>query len=172
MLRVSSATFVVAVFISPRIDIAVKVPVVAKFCKRVKQPQMASDDLMNLSPRILPRVLRISSQRSTSLVRMVRLEGICFDFFSQPEPVSVKPFHLLRISLTGDASPYFTTPEGLFYGWAAPCRRYAAFAFVPLPGISILGVHMCSLNLTYRGDLDRPHIDLDTIRHDDFNLAC
>lgn len=88
----SSATFVVAVFISPRIDIAVKEPVVAKFCKRVKQPQRASDDLMNLSPRLLPRVLRISSQRSISLVRMVRLEGICFDFFSQPEPVSVNSF--------------------------------------------------------------------------------
>lgn len=103
---------------------------------------------------------------------MVRLEGICFDFFSQPEPVSVNSFHLLRVSHTGDASPYFTTPEGLFYGWAAPCRRYAAFAFVPLPSISIQVFRVCSLKLAYRGDLDSPHIYLDAIGHDDFDLAC
>jgi hypothetical protein len=103
---------------------------------------------------------------------MVRLEGICFGFFSHPEPVSVNSFYVLRISLTGDASPYFTTPEWLFDGWAAPCRRYAAFAFVPLPGISIQAVCMCLLNLAYRGDLDSLHIDLYTTRHDDFDLAC
>lgn len=168
----SSATFVVAVLISPRIDIAVKEPVVANVCKRVKQPQMASDDLMNLSPRVLPSALRISSQRSISLVRMVKLEGICFDFFSQPEPVSVNALYVLGMSLTGDAGPYFTTPEGLFDSWAAPCRGYAAFAFVPLPCISIQTVHMWSLNLAYRGDFDSPRIDLDTTRHDDFDLAC
>lgn len=162
----------VAVFISPRIDIAVKEPVVAKVCKRVKQPQMASDDLMNLSPRVLPSALRISSQRSISLVRIVKLEGICFDFFSQPEIMSVNCLYILRTNLTGHASPYFTTPEGLFDSWTAPCRGYAAFAFVPLPCISIQTVHRWPLDLAYRGDFDSPHIDLDTTRHDDFDFAC
>jgi hypothetical protein len=45
---------------------------------------------------------------------MVILEETRVDFFSQPEPVSVKFFVILRIILTGDASPPFTGPEGLF----------------------------------------------------------